>query len=341
MENKNYQEIKSFSDACISVGITEELFNQHHSYLSKYLLNVSKLEIINKAINGSWIPDCDNTNQYKYYYWFNMSGFGFSGSRYDYDDSVSVVGSRLCYETKEQALYVGKQFIDIYKATYTIDKDEPSLKELYSEENILEIKDSVVKNFDYKTIKTYGDACKKLGISLSEPKVIGVLPELRKATIAQYKLMVVFKAINNGWIPNWGDSSQYKYYHYKYFLSSGFGFSASDFDCSGSGSSVGSRLCTYSSEVSNYISEQFNELYLDWFCINSNELGSSITVEDMEKIHSIACIKWKEKIISLTNEYKDKNPFINKVYLPEKIKKEMINACTAEQLPIVKAIFNK
>ena len=63
--------------------------------------------------------------------------------------------------------------------------------------------------------------------------------------------------------------------------------------------------------------------------------------EDMGKIHSIACNEWKRKIIELTNEYRDKNPFTNKVFLPKNIMSEMINACTAEQLPIVQEIFNK
>jgi len=346
MKNQNYQDIKTFSDACIAVGVSEELFYQKHDSLSNYLMNVAKLEIINKAINGDWIPDWTNSNEYKYYCWFDMSvssGFGFSGTDYGYLASSSRVGSRLCYETRKQAIYAGKQFNDEYKSVYVINKNEPSLKELYSgnEYIVLEIKDSVVKNFDYKTIKTYNDACKKLGISSAEPKFLGILPELKKATIAQYKLMVIFKAVNNGWVPNWGNSIEYKYYPWKRFVSSGFGFSVSGCGYVNSDSDVGSRLCTYSSEVGNYVGEQFNDLYLDWFCINEQEISGSITVEDMEKIYSIACATWKEKIILLTNEYKDKNPFVNKVYLPEKIKNEMLKACTAEQLPIVKSIFGK
>ena len=344
MKNQNYQNIKTFSDACIAVGINEELFYQRHDYLSNYLLNTAKLEIINRAINGEWIPDWTNSNEYKYYCWFDMSassGFGFSDSDYDYVSSYSDVGSRLCYETREQAIYTTKQFIDEYKSVYIINKNEPSLNKLYSGEE--EIKNSIIKNFDYETIKTYEDACEKLGMSSKNPIVLNILPELKKATIAHYKLMVIFKAINNGWIPNWGDTNEYKYYPYKEFASSGLGFSGSCCAChfSYSFSVVGSRLCTYSSDISNYITEQFNGLYLDLFCINNEEINSHITVEDMEKIHSIACVIWKEKIISLTNEYKDKNPFVNRVYLPEKIKNEMLKAFTAEQLPIVKKIFKK
>lgn len=233
--------------------------------------------------------------------------------------------------------------MEIYKLAYTINEGEPSLKEQYTDnhENTFEIKDCIVKDFDYKTIKTYEDACNKLGITTVEPKFTEILPELRKASLAHHKLMVIFKAINNGWVPDWNNANEYKYYPNFKMGSSVFCYSASW--PSKAYANVGSRLCAYSKEISDYIACQFGNLYVDWFYINAQLENGGITIamEDMKTIHNIACNSWKEKIIALANKYKDANPFVNKVYLPKEVVNEIIEACTPQQLPTVKGIFNK
>jgi hypothetical protein len=212
-------------------------------------------------INGfDFIVDWANTNQKKWYpYFFASSGFGFSDTRYDYDYSCSGVGSRLCFESQEKAKYAGITFTDLYEI-YLV-KDNVS-----KEVNIGETTNKVVKNFDYKTIKTFTDACKKLGISDKEPECLELLPEFRKSTIAVYKLFIIHKAINNGWIPNWSNNSEYKYYPWKELASSGFGFSDAAYGYYCTYSIVGSRLCTDSSDKALYIGKQFEDLYIDWFC---------------------------------------------------------------------------
>lgn len=70
--------------------------------------------------NDGWKPDWNNSSQYKYYPWFNMkSGSGFSYSGYDYDDSLSSLGSRLCFESSSLAEAVGKEFLFIYEKFLT------------------------------------------------------------------------------------------------------------------------------------------------------------------------------------------------------------------------------
>ncbi len=120
--------------------------------------------------------------------------------------------------------------------------------------------------FDFKSIKTFEDACKKTGVDPNALPDLTMIPEdLRKPLIAAYKLMIIFLAINNGWKPDWGNYDQYKYYPWFEVLRSGFGFSDStyDFDCTYS--NVGSRLCTDTSGKAIYIAEQFEELYKDYF----------------------------------------------------------------------------
>lgn len=360
MGNKNYKEIKTFSDACRINGFTEEEFNnKFNGILSSYLLAVAKLEIIVKAINGDWIPDWKNSNQYKYYPWFNMgdnSGVGFSFGDYGCVVLDSRVGSRLSFFSSDAAIYAGNQFEDIYKQMYCFNTNvnEVSLKDYYTspslenkEDNIIDLKCSTpepLKDFDYKTIKTYGDACNKLGLPLTEPTILGCLPEFKKANIALYKLMVIFKAINNGWTPDWTNTSQNKYYPYfKMGDNSGVGFSYSDYSYDISYSSVGSRLCCEKSDIAIYVAQHFGDLYKDAFLLLPEEIYGYITVvttSDMKEIYNIACTDWKKKIIDLTKEH-TKNPFEDKVYLPNKIVDEMIKACTAVQLPVVKRIMKR
>ena len=59
------------------------------------------------AINDKWVPDYSNEDQAKYYPWpLASSGvFGFAYSIYLYDYSGTCVGSRLCTDSAEKALW--------------------------------------------------------------------------------------------------------------------------------------------------------------------------------------------------------------------------------------------
>jgi hypothetical protein len=123
-----------------------------------------------------------------------------------------------------------------------------------------------VLKFDFRTIKTFEDACKKAGMDPTAlPNLSSIPEEFRKPIIAAYKLMTIYKAINNGWRPDWNNWSQYKYYPWYEVSSSGFGFSDSSYYCVHAITYVGSRLCTDSSEKALYIAEQFKAEYQDYF----------------------------------------------------------------------------
>lgn len=127
-------------------------------------------------------------------------------------------------------------------------------------------------DFDFRTIKTFEDACKKLNIDPTiDPIGEEVAKEFHFALMAVYQLFIIFKAINDGWTPDWSNASEFKYYPWYWMkkLSSGFGFSGSVCGYSDSGTLVGSRLCTNSSEKALYIAEQFKDLYEDFFLIKS------------------------------------------------------------------------
>ena len=119
--------------------------------------------------------------------------------------------------------------------------------------------------FDYKTIKTFEDACLKLGIDPTHLPDTSMIPEeFRKPIVAVYKLMIIFKAINNGWVPDWSNRDEYKYYAWFWVSSSGLGFSASHYGRTLTSTSVGSRLCTDTSDKAEYIAEQFKAEYQEY-----------------------------------------------------------------------------
>lgn len=108
----DYRDIKTFEDACLTVGIEwiepESLPDDVVAYM--------KLRIICQALNGGKWMDYSDTDEAKYYPWFNASGsgVGFSCNDCGSDVSGSHVGSRLVFASSEMAKYAGNQFLDIY-----------------------------------------------------------------------------------------------------------------------------------------------------------------------------------------------------------------------------------
>jgi len=110
-----HTDIKSFDDACIHLGISPDvpLFGATDD---DHVVAYKKLVIIARAINNGWAPNWDDTEQKKWWPWFRLSsGFGFAFSNFNYADTGTSVGSRLCFKTKEQSDYCATQFIDLYK----------------------------------------------------------------------------------------------------------------------------------------------------------------------------------------------------------------------------------
>ena len=114
-------------------------------------------------------------------------------------------------------------------------------------------------------VKSVEDAIKELGnddvevIQLNRMKSIG----LQNHIIGNQELIVIAKALNEGWQPDWQNDNQYKYFPWFDMDDSSsagrFSFCGSDYQRSGS--FVGSRLCFKSRELSNYAENQFEDIY--------------------------------------------------------------------------------
>ena len=120
-----YTKIKTFEDACKVLNLDSEKVIPDFSLFpveeQEPMKAHAKLIIIAKAINGDWVPDWTDGNWNKYYPWFEMgspSGGGFSYGGYGSWDTDSDVGSRLCFESREKAIYAGQTFEDLYKTYF-------------------------------------------------------------------------------------------------------------------------------------------------------------------------------------------------------------------------------
>lgn len=116
--------ITTFTEACKVLNLDPEkvlpdvsAFPPPHQAA---LTAAGKLFIIAEALNEGWKPDWTN-DDYKYYPWFDLEkdeDNNPSGFRLDYVDchySLSCVGSRLCFKSRELAEYAGTQFTDLYR----------------------------------------------------------------------------------------------------------------------------------------------------------------------------------------------------------------------------------
>lgn len=76
-----------------------------------------------------------------------------------------------------------------------------------------------------------------------------------------YRLLkLLVKSLNEGWLPDWSNSSEYKYYAW-FEMRGSSGFRYRVFDGWGSGSAVGSRLCFKSRELAEHAGKHFTSVY--------------------------------------------------------------------------------
>jgi len=109
--------IKTFEDACAKLGLLpEQVIPGFGVTISKDEIAYRKLKIIAEALNEGWKPDWTDSNQYKYFPWleYSRSASGLVYSCTYYSFTSTFIGSRLCFKSKELALYIGEQFIDLY-----------------------------------------------------------------------------------------------------------------------------------------------------------------------------------------------------------------------------------
>jgi hypothetical protein len=124
---------------------------------------------------------------------------------------------------------------------------------------------SIVPESITDKVKTFDDACKVLGIDpvkaiCTPPK--HCLANEARAMVAYGKLLLICRALNDGWSPDWDNDNEYKWYPWFYMNKPGFRLGS--VLCGYAGSVVGSRLCFSSEELARYAAKQFEDLYRDF-----------------------------------------------------------------------------
>jgi len=119
----------------------------------------------------------------------------------------------------------------------------------------------------HNTIKTFEDACRALNIQ-AQPTVSGMPDKHTKAIEALCKLTIIAEALNGGWVPDWDNEDEKKYYPWFVYNGSGVGFSCAGTCCDYAGTCVGSRLCFKTRELAEYAGKQFKDLYNDFLIVN-------------------------------------------------------------------------
>lgn len=112
-------------------------------------------------------------------------------------------------------------------------------------------------------IKTFEDACDDHGIDKLQLELLGLNEGATKAVVAYIKILIITKALNEGWVADLSNTNQYKYYPW-FKKPSGFGLAFYDFVNWGSYSCVGVRLAFKSAELAEYAGKQFIDIYNDF-----------------------------------------------------------------------------
>lgn len=107
-------------------------------------------------------------------------------------------------------------------------------------------------------IKTYEDACADQGISPLTLDQFSFLPEKdREYHFNDHQQVIIKRALNEGWEPDYTNSSEPKYTIWYKSVGSGSGFVFAYYDVDGSVSHVGARHEFKSRALGEYFAKQF------------------------------------------------------------------------------------
>lgn len=111
-------------------------------------------------------------------------------------------------------------------------------------------------------IKTFEDAYAEADEATKKEFDVQIHPNLSDQIVARLKLILIASVLRGDWKPDFENRSQQKWYPwFEYSAGSGFGFSHSDCSYVGTDTTVGSRLCFPTKELSDYFGKQFIEIH--------------------------------------------------------------------------------
>lgn len=115
----DWKYFKSFDDLCRATGTTESEFNKKWdpATFDPSTIALERLKICTRAYNQDWKFDLYNAAQKKWapYFKVSSSGLGFTYSYYYYGAAITLVGSRLCFESQEKSNHAGETFVNLFE----------------------------------------------------------------------------------------------------------------------------------------------------------------------------------------------------------------------------------
>jgi len=113
-------------------------------------------------------------------------------------------------------------------------------------------------------IKTFSDVLKHLDIDADDFE--DRIEDMTDDEAAYVKVKLIVRVLNQGWTPDWSNTSEYKYYPWFDMGSpSGVGFSSDVVAYWITSSPCGSRLCFKSRELAVHAGKTFEEIYQEYF----------------------------------------------------------------------------
>ena len=108
-------------------------------------------------------------------------------------------------------------------------------------------------------VKTFEDALEVVGETAEQFKERTQYDSVDE--VAYKKVKVIAQALNEGWVPDWTNTNEGKYYCWFKYVGSGVGFSFNGYYFVLSFSLVGSRLVFKTRPLAEYAAKQFQSIY--------------------------------------------------------------------------------
>jgi hypothetical protein len=109
-------------------------------------------------------------------------------------------------------------------------------------------------------IKTFEDALEETGRP-DVPDFKDAPEDLRPYFQAQYKALIIAEALNEGWVADYRDGDQRKWFPWFCVSPSGFAFYATGYGFSTPSAGRAARLCLKSENLATYSGKQFEDIY--------------------------------------------------------------------------------
>ena len=226
---------KNMLEVCRSLGYMNYKFNSNNPHINDY----TNICLIAKSLNGlNWNPEVNENLQlfYPYFEWNEYYGRFVFYSTFKNEEYYSG-NFPFGFKSKELAEYAGKTFIDQYNKWLIIPEKESKL----------------IEEVGYPEIKTMFDVYRVNGITK-----LTTLPKTKERYYED--LILVAKALNGNWKPDFGDRNTAK--HHPYFhLSENFIFLSTSSDFTYADSSYGAFLCYKTKKIAEYAGKTFLEQY--------------------------------------------------------------------------------